>query len=85
MPRILIIDDEPAICWSLKERLTDQGHVVQIAASVERAEEILNTFSPDIIVLDIRLPGEDGLSAIPGFRKRLPSTHDRLWGSSDSR
>ena len=74
MPRILIIDDEPAICWSLKERLTDQGHVVQIAASVERAEEILNTFSPDIIVLDIRLPGEDGLSAIPGFRKRLPST-----------
>ena len=74
MPRILIIDDEPAICWSLKERLNDQGHDVQIAASVERADKLLNTFVPEVIVLDIRLPGQDGLSAIPGFRQRLPST-----------
>ncbi|MEI8020688.1 MAG: sigma-54 dependent transcriptional regulator [Schlesneria sp.] len=74
MPRILIIDDEPAICWSLKERLTDQGHDVQIAASVERADKILNKFVPEVIVLDIRLPGQDGLSAIPGFRQRLPAT-----------
>ena len=74
MPRILIIDDEPAICWSLKERLTDQGHDVQIAASVERADKLLNTFVPDVIVLDIRLPGLDGLSAIPSFRQRLPAT-----------
>ncbi len=74
MPRILIIDDEPAICWSLKERLTDQGYDVQIAASIERADKVLNTFVPEVIVLDIRLPGQDGLSAIPGFRKRLPST-----------
>ena len=74
MSRILIIDDEPAICWSLKERLTDQGHDVQIAASVERADKLLNTFVPEVIVLDIRLPGQDGLSAIPGFRQRLPST-----------
>jgi DNA-binding NtrC family response regulator len=74
MSRILIIDDEPAICWSLKERLTDQGHDVQVAASVERADKILNTFLPEVIVLDVRLPGQDGLSAIPGFRKRLPST-----------
>ena len=73
MSRILIIDDEPAICWSLKERLTDQGHDVQIAASVERADKLLNTFVPEVIVLDIRLPGQDGLSAIPGFRQRLPS------------
>ena len=73
MSRILIIDDEPAICWSLKERLTDQGHDVQIAASVERADKVLNTFVPEVIVLDIRLPGQDGLSAIPGFRQRLPS------------
>jgi two-component system nitrogen regulation response regulator GlnG len=74
MSRILIIDDEPAICWSLKERLTDQGHEVQIASSVERADKLLATFAPDIIVLDIRLPGQDGLSAIPGIQRRLPTT-----------
>lgn len=74
MSRILIIDDEPAICWSLKERLTDERHEVQIAASIERAEKLLDTFVPEVIVLDIRLPGKDGLSAIPDFRKRLPTT-----------
>lgn len=74
MSRILIIDDEPAICWSLKERLTDERHEVQIAASIERAEGLLDTFVPDVIVLDVRLPGKDGLSAIPDFRERLPTT-----------
>ncbi|WP_010584936.1 sigma-54-dependent transcriptional regulator [Schlesneria paludicola] len=74
MSRILIIDDEPAICWSLKERLADQGHDVRIAASVERAEQVLNDFSPEVITLDVRLPGQDGLSAIPEFRERLPET-----------
>jgi two-component system nitrogen regulation response regulator GlnG len=74
MSRILIIDDEPAICWSLKERLTDNGHVVEIAASLERAAKVLASFEPEVIVLDVRLPGKDGLSAIPGFRDRFPST-----------
>lgn len=74
MSRILIIDDEPAICWSLKERLVDQKHDVQIAASMERAKSILDQFSPDVMVLDIRLPGQDGLSAIPELRVRCPAT-----------
>jgi DNA-binding NtrC family response regulator len=72
MSRILIIDDEPAICWSLKEGLTDRGHEVQLAASIEAAERILTTFVPDVIVLDVRLPGQDGLSAIPAYRERMP-------------
>lgn len=72
MSRILIIDDEPAICWSLKERLTDQAHEVRVAASIERAEERLIDFVPDVLVLDVRLPGQDGLSAIPQFRQRFP-------------
>ena len=74
MSRILIVDDEPAICWSLKERLADQGHDVRIAASVERAEKLLTEFTPEVITLDVRLPGQDGLSAIPKFRERLPDT-----------
>ena len=74
MNRILIIDDEPAIGWSLKERLSDQGHDVQIAASIERANKILVNFTPDVIVLDVRLPGQDGLTAIPDFRERFPKS-----------
>ena len=74
MSRILIVDDEPTICWSLKERLVDEGHDVQVASSVERAEKILLNDSPDVIVLDVRLPGQDGLSVIPAYRERMPDT-----------
>lgn len=74
MSRILIVDDEPAICWSLKEGLSDQGHTVQTAASVERADKVLESFAPDLIVLDVRLPGQDGLEALPRYRKRFPAT-----------
>ena len=35
MSRILIIDDEPAIGWSLREALVDDGHAVEVAASIE--------------------------------------------------
>ena len=65
MSRILIVDDEPAIGWSLGELLDDRGHAVKTAASVEEAIEICRRFTPELILLDVRLPGRDGLSAIP--------------------
>lgn len=74
MSRILIVDDEPAICWSLSGVLTDQGHVVKCVASAEQARELLSDFQPEAIVLDVRLPGQDGLSALPLMRQELPNT-----------
>ena len=68
MSRILIVDDEPAIGWSLGELLDDRGHFVKIAASAEEALEICRHFPPELLLLDVRLPGRDGLSAIPDFR-----------------
>jgi two-component system nitrogen regulation response regulator GlnG len=72
MSRILIVDDEPAICWSLKEGLADHGHDVQTASSIERADRLLSSFVPDLIALDVRLPGQDGLSVIPRYREQWP-------------
>ncbi|MGA0039088.1 MAG: sigma-54-dependent transcriptional regulator [Pirellulales bacterium] len=69
MSRVLVVDDEPAIGWSLREILGDLGHEVQLAASAEGARETCLGFRPDCILLDVRLPGEDGLSAIPRFRE----------------
>ncbi|MFN9961560.1 MAG: response regulator, partial [bacterium] len=68
MSRLLIVDDEPAIGWSLRELLVDQGHAVEVAASVEVALDVCRPFAPDAILLDVRLPGRDGLSAIPDLR-----------------
>ena len=47
MSRILIVDDEPAIGWSLREVLSDEGHAVEVAASVEAGLETCSRQSPE--------------------------------------
>ena len=69
MSRVLVVDDEPAIGWSLREILSDLGHDVEVASSAEAARDACQRFPPECILLDVRLPGEDGLSAIPRFRE----------------
>jgi two-component system nitrogen regulation response regulator GlnG len=73
MSRILIVDDETSICWSLREFLTDLGHDVSIAASAEEGFTIADRGGLDAVVLDVRLPGMDGLSALGRFRERIGS------------
>jgi len=72
MSNILIVDDEPSICWSAREFLSDRGHNVKTVGSVGEAWQALTDFRPHAVVLDVRLPGEDGLSALPQFRQRFP-------------
>jgi len=72
MSRILIIDDEPAIGWSLREILSDDGHVVEVAASVAEGLETCARFVPEALLLDVRLPGRDGISALPDLRNIVP-------------
>ena len=72
MNRILIIDDEPAIGWSLRELLTDEGHAVEVASSAEAALETCGRFAPEAMLLDVRLPGRDGLTALPDLRAAAP-------------
>ncbi len=71
MSRILVVDDEPAICWGLRESLADDGHTVAVAASAEEALQCAAAFAPDVVILDVRLPGLDGLAAMQPLRARL--------------
>jgi two-component system nitrogen regulation response regulator GlnG len=71
MSRILIVDDEISICWAFREFLADEGHEVHIAASAEEGFEVADGGALDAVVLDIRLPGIDGLTALRGFRERV--------------
>ena len=68
MSRVLVVDDEPAIGWSLKEMLSDEGHDVDLAANVGEALAATTRHAPDAILLDVRLPGRDGIEAIPDLR-----------------
>ncbi|MDB5351225.1 MAG: Transcriptional regulator [Planctomycetota bacterium] len=71
MSRILVVDDEESICWSFREFLTEEGHQVETAASAEEAIRVAGARGFDAVVLDVRLPGLDGLSAMPRLRERL--------------
>lgn len=69
MKRILIVDDEEAVCWSLDRALTGEGHRVFTAGSAEEALVIAEKERPDAIILDVRLPQLDGLSVLGQLRK----------------
>lgn len=69
MSNILVVDDEQAVCWALERALTREGHRVSVAATAEEAFEVAGKKKPDAIVLDVRLPGLDGLSALGRLRE----------------
>lgn len=62
--RILIIDDEDSIRLSLRGIFEDEGHEVLETASAEEGLQCVDTAAPDLVFLDIWLPGMDGLAAL---------------------
>ena len=64
MSRLLVVDDEPSICWALGRLGQSLGHEVVTASSAEQALELAARQPPDAVVLDVRLPGMDGLTAM---------------------
>ncbi len=71
MAKLLVVDDEESICWGLKRLGESLGHEVLTASSAEAGLEIAQRQRPDAIVLDVRLPGMDGLSAIEHFQRSI--------------
>lgn len=69
MPKsILVVDDDALIRRSLAVSIEQAGYQVRTAPSGENALEILRVKPPDLILLDIGLPGMDGLEALRAFR-----------------
>lgn len=66
--KILIVDDEPDTREVLETLLTAEGHAVRCAISAGDAFFRVGEFNPDLILLDIMLPGLDGLSAAAALR-----------------
>ncbi|GIW82756.1 MAG: hypothetical protein KatS3mg105_4563 [Gemmatales bacterium] len=69
MSHILVVDDEEAVCWALRRAFTGEGHTVEVAATAEEAMALCKKQRPDVVLLDVRLPGMDGISAMAQFRK----------------
>ena len=69
MSSILIVDDEQSICWGLAKLGRGMGHEVVTASSAEEGLRIAEDSAPDLLLLDVRLPGMDGLTALDRFRQ----------------
>lgn len=70
---IMLVDDDRLMRRSLGFTLEQAGYEVRTAASAEDALAQLRTHTPDLILLDINLPGMDGLAALGHFRHELPA------------
>jgi two-component system, NtrC family, response regulator AtoC len=62
--RILVVDDEKLIRWSVGERLQRDGYEVLSAETGEQALDTVSASAPDVMLLDVRLPGIDGLATL---------------------
>lgn len=71
MARLLIVDDEPTICWGLSRLAREMGHEAAIASSAETAFTLAAKGTFDAVMLDVRLPGLDGIAAAPRLRQLL--------------
>ena len=68
MPNILVVDDELGIRQSLKGVLEDEGYKASLAESAEDCLELLSRRAFDVVLLDVWLPGIDGLEALQKIR-----------------
>lgn len=66
---ILVVDDEPDIRLLVSEILEDEGYEVAVAENAEQAKEQRRQRRPDLVLLDIWMPGEDGISLLKSWQK----------------
>ena len=71
-PSILIVDDEPSILQSLSGLLSDEGFEVSTASNGYEALKTIEMESPDLVLLDIWMPGIDGIDTLKEIRKINP-------------
>ena len=69
---ILIVDDEPSLRETLADLLEDDGYEVATAASGEVAIEMCSAHRYDVILMDVRMPGIDGVEAFRRIRRHQP-------------
>jgi two-component system response regulator AtoC len=68
-PTILVVDDDPQLCWVVREGLTDEGYHVITADSGTQALEKVRADAPDVVFLDFRMSDLDGLETLQRIKE----------------
>lgn len=71
--QVMLVDDENPFVTALAKRLTHRGLDVHTADSGDQALRELEAMDPDVVVLDIRMPGLDGLETLAEIKRRWPA------------
>jgi CheY-like chemotaxis protein len=71
--RVLIVDDEPVLADILSEHLMDRGYETEAAVGGEDALDIVAQRPPDVVLLDIAMPGIDGVTVLTRIQELAPS------------
>ena len=72
LKRILIVDDEPAIQMLYHEEFTDEGYAVETAYSGEEGLTSFGSNPPDLVILDINMPGLNGIEVLRRMKEQRP-------------
>lgn len=75
MSTFLIVDDDLASCRTLRLHFRAQGHEAHIAQNAADGLAARGKVMPDVIILDVRMPGQSGLDALPDFKQAFPGAH----------
>jgi len=76
MSKIMVVDDEEAVCWAFEQFLKEEGHETIIASNAQEAIKKLESETPDLVIMDIRMPGDmDGLDALAEMRRIEPDLY----------
>ncbi len=75
MADIVLVEDEPTIARMYAEALQMGGHQVRLSGDIEALQDELDTAVPDLLLLDIGLPGMDGLSILHRLRDDPRTEH----------
>jgi two-component system nitrogen regulation response regulator GlnG len=69
---ILVVDDDAAVCWALEQALASHGYRVQVAADAAAARRAVRRSHPDLVITDVRMPGESGLDLLAALHSEHP-------------
>ncbi len=74
MPTILVVDDQQGIRALLLELFRIDGYEAYVASNGHQAIDLLQQHHPDLVLLDMKIPGMDGLEILRTIKQRRPST-----------
>jgi DNA-binding NtrC family response regulator len=75
MADILVVDDDQSVASAFENFLSFEGHTCRLASNAEEAMQLIAARRPALVMMDVRMPGVDGLSALKQIRSTFPDIY----------